>query len=144
MSPTFTGLFTGRLVGIMEKDGYDRLGPSLTGRWFLVPFSDGDAGAHGADAADAAALLLRLADEVKGRNLMSATYPFTYVHTPDDPQMIKLYDPLACGSGCSSGSPMPWWVVSRVAPSADELASLRGAFAGADTPFWKKLIPWRA
>ena len=140
MSHAFTDLFTGRLAGIMERTGYDRLGPSLTGRWWVTPFMDDEALPYEADASDVAALLLRLADEVAARKLMEATYPFTYVHTLDAPQMIKLYDPLACGSGCSTASPKPWWVISRVAPTTEELASLRGSFAPSPRPFWKKLF----
>ncbi|MBI5815518.1 MAG: hypothetical protein HZB29_07890 [Nitrospinae bacterium] len=124
MSAEFTELFTGRLEGILSEEGYISLAESLEGDWTAVNFTQGLVEAI--DAGKAAELLRGLHAEVKARRMINIAYPYTYVHTPESPRMIKTYDPSSCGGGCSAtASPDPWWVLSRVKPSAGEIESLK-------------------
>jgi hypothetical protein len=125
----YTGWFDGRLVGLMSEADYDRLAARLAGAWIGLHFADPTAQPASMTATDVAARLVRLKEEVAARKLLSVAFPFTYVRDPDAPTMIKLYDPRACGSGCSTSSPQPWWVFSTVAPSGAEVADLRRRFA---------------
>lgn len=39
-----------------------------------------------------------------------------YVHTPDVPSWIKIYDPRKCGSSCSVTTPPAWWEMELADP----------------------------
>ncbi len=55
---------------------------------------------------EASIFLTERADEIKTRKLGAG---WVYVHTPDSPSWIKIYDPLKCGSSCSMTTPDAWW-----------------------------------
>lgn len=122
MAETFSELFKGRLDGVMSEEDYERLAGGLDGRWFAVEAGSG--AVMELSGAEAGERLLGLRDEVRARNMLSAKFPYTYVHTPSAPKMIKTYDPLKCGSGCSTSSPDPWWVFSAVRPAPEEIERL--------------------
>jgi len=124
MSDSFTGIFTGRLEGILSEEGYSALAASLKGEWLAIKFAEGAIERRVGEWVGET--LEKLRAEVKARRMMNISFPYTYVHTLDNPKMIKIYDPSCCGSGCSStSSPDPWWVFSAVEPGDGELEALR-------------------
>ncbi len=121
-SYSFTQLFRGTLRGLRTEEEYEALAKSSVGTWFASKFGDGDV--KKIDGSEVCRMLLESKDMVKKRNMLNITFPYTYVANPEEPQMIKIYDPLQCGSGCSTSSPDPWWVFSRVEPAEEELRDL--------------------
>ena len=125
MNESFIELFRGRLIGVMSEDEYDALAGSLDGAWIAVDFSADEARVSSVSGEEAGKMMADMRDEIKARNMLNVTYPYTYVHTPEAPRMIKLYDPRRCGSGCSTSSPDPWWVFSTTPPAEAELEELK-------------------
>lgn len=127
MTLSFADMFRGPLRGIRSEEEYESLAKSLTGMWSAIKFAGGENGILAVDGAKAGDMMIALRDEIKLKKLLSGAIPYTYVHTPDSPKMIKLYDPLKCGSSCSAGSPEPWWIFSTVEPEEGELETIKKA-----------------
>lgn len=138
---SFVTLFTGKLRGILKEDKYIELAESLSGSWFAITFENGGSKIEVIDEEGVKTRMLSMLDEVRSKNLLNSTFPYTYVHTPDDPQMVKMYDPIKCGSGCGPyGAPPPWLVLSKVEPTMEELEALAPKDEKKENGFFKKMI----
>jgi hypothetical protein len=58
-----------------------------------------------AEGGEAAAFLTEWSEEIKTRGNGAG---WVYVHTPDSPSWVKVYDPLKCAS-CGTRTSKPWW-----------------------------------
>lgn len=140
MRETFLELFKGRLFGVMSEEDYDALAASLTGEWIAVDLGAGEVRVVEMTGSEVGDTMRELRDKVKSRNMLNVTFPYTYVHTPRAPRMIKLYDPINCGSGCSTSSPDPWWIFSVVRPERSELDSLNRPGQKEKPNFFRRLL----
>ncbi len=137
---SFGALFSGRLRGLLAEDEYERLAQSLSGPWFAVTIDNGAGRVEQIDDKSARARMLSMLGDVKSKNLLSATFPYTYVHTPENPQMVKMYDPLQSSACGSSGKPVAWLVLSKVKPTPGELEAMAPEEKKKKSGFLKKII----
>ncbi len=87
-------------------------------RWHYVYTQTDDE--KGEMDADAAALFLKeRMDEIKNLDKICGWF---YVHTKDEPSIIKIYHPRMSGGGCSLTTPPPWIIVSKEKP--EDIADL--------------------
>ncbi|MDH5680438.1 MAG: hypothetical protein OEZ36_02545 [Spirochaetota bacterium] len=121
---SFKEIYLGSFRGMTKEESYIQLTENLTGTWYsFEPDSDLP---HVTEipASELKDTLVSLANIIKARKISHITHPYTYVHQPEDPLMIKLYDPRRGGSSCSIQSPPPWYLFSRVPPAEAELKEL--------------------
>ncbi|VAX16502.1 hypothetical protein MNBD_NITROSPINAE02-189 [hydrothermal vent metagenome] len=137
---SFGALFNGSLRGLLAEDEYKKLAQSLTGSWFAVTVDDGAGRVETIDDKAAAARMLSMLGDVKSKNLLSATFPYTYVHTPENPQMVKMYDPLQSSACGSSGRPVAWLVLSKVKPTPEELEAMAPKEKKKESGFFKRIM----
>ncbi len=126
INESFYNLNTGTLQGIQDEDQYIRFIESLSGDgvWYSLDFLDDEIHVEQIDTRQLQEIMRSMYDEVKSRK-QSANYPYTYIHTPELPNMIKLYDPGKSGSSCSVTSPEAWRIFSILEPTKEDLESFR-------------------
>lgn len=106
-SKALTGLLTWeRVETLIEK--IKSLGP-----WHIHSPMQGMESLFAAGGEEAAAFLAERSEEIKARKHGAG---WIYVHTPDDPSWIKIYDPMKCGSSCSMTTPDAWWEMELTDP----------------------------
>ena len=122
----FHSLNTGTLRGIQDEDQYIRFVESLSGDgvWYVLDFLDDEIHVEQIDTHQLQEAMRSMHAEVKSRK-QSSNYPYTYIHTPELPKMIKLYDPMKSGSSCSVMGCEPWRIFSIVEPQKEDLESFR-------------------
>jgi hypothetical protein len=65
------------------------------------------------DAGEAADFISERMEEIKKLDKICGWF---YVHTKDEPSIIKIYHPRMSGGGCSISTPPPWIIVSKEKP----------------------------
>ena len=71
------------------------------------------------DAGRAANFLKERMDEIKKLDKICGWF---YVHTKENPSVIKIYHPRMSGGGCSISTPPPWIIISIEKP--EDIADL--------------------
>ncbi len=71
------------------------------------------------EPAEAAAFLSKIMDEIKKLDKICGWF---YVHTKENPGVIKIYHPKMSGGGCSLFTPPPWIIMSIEKP--EDIADL--------------------
>jgi hypothetical protein len=126
MNPTFLAMYRSMLEGVLSDTGYIDLVDSVRGEWYGFDYQ----ALLAAGVENEIPLLLEnevrerlisLLDSVRARRLATISYPYAYATDLKKPDLIKVYDPSRCGSSCSTKSPDPWWIFSRIRPSCEEL-----------------------
>jgi len=136
----FARRMNGTLVGMLHWDQLDALWQRLRARpqgWYLC--QPGEAAPTGPlDAAQLHRFVTEL-DALLRREHRQAYCGIVYADRPDEPELIKIYDPANLGSACScSATPIqPRWVLSRLAPER-----FGGQAAAPETRprWWKRLF----
>ncbi len=123
---SFHSLNTGTLRGIQDEDQYIQFVEGLSGDgvWYMLDFLDDEIRVEKIDTRKLQEAMRSMYAEVKSRK-QSGNYPHTYIHTPELPKMIKLYDPMKSGSSCSVTSPEAWRIFSVVEPQKEDLECFR-------------------
>ncbi len=121
----FMYIYNDFFKGIIKEDDYIHFVSTLSGNWFALDFNQDELGIQIINDSQLHELMNDLYKLVKEKKITHVTHPYTYVHQPDNPQMIKLYDPRKGGSSCSIQSPDPWWVFSTMEPTIDDLSILK-------------------
>lgn len=138
----FSEAFSGFLSGIMRwpelDDLWSRLRAAPGGHWYIYavgePPPTEPAGRE---------QLHRFIDELDAllRREHDADYcGIVYVDDPDQPALVKVYDPNNLGSVCGPGSlppPLPGWVLSRMPPAA---LQPQQPVTGARRRWWQRLF----
>ncbi len=70
-------------------------------------------------AGEAADFISERMEEIKKLDKICGWF---YVHTKDEPSIIKIYHPRMSGGGCSLTTPPPWIIVSKEKP--EDIADL--------------------
>ncbi len=117
------------LTGLLSWEGVDALIEKVRsiGPWYIHAPAEGLPSVFSAAGDDAAQFLLERTEELKSRQRGAG---WIYVHTPDAPTWIKIYDPAKCGSSCSTSTPPAWWEMNVDDPRhrlADEAVPQRKA-----------------
>ena len=98
-SKPLTGLLTwGPADELIERIKF--IGP-----WYIHSPEKGMETLFVAEADEASAFLAARIQDVKNRKQGAG---WIYVHTPDSPSWIKIYDPYKCAS-CGTRTPQAWW-----------------------------------
>lgn len=95
------------LTGLLSWEPADELIERIRaiGPWYIHSPEKGFKTLFVAEAGEAAAFLAARIEDVKDRKQGAG---WVYVHTPDNPSWIKIYDPWKCAS-CGTRSPKAWW-----------------------------------
>jgi hypothetical protein len=118
-SAIFEHRFTGRFIGMRRWSDYDRLAERLVRSpegWYVYMIGREPPSAP-ADAVDLAEFVRSITDLIKSEH--DEKYcGIVYVDDPEQPSMVKIYDPNHLGSSCGSGGErvLPGWVLSRWRP----------------------------
>ena len=117
MAESFKELYQGRLEGFLFEKQYDAFVDSLSGNetWYRYEFANGDLNFSETTMTGVKDQLLEFRHMISARKQHN-TFPFTYVHNTSSPNLIKVYDPIKCGSSCSLTTPDPWWIFTRIRP----------------------------
>ncbi len=96
------------LTGLLSWERVDALIEKVrsAGPWYIHAPAEGLPSLFSAEGDDAADFLAARTEDLKARRSGAG---WIYVHTPDAPQWIKIYDPAKCGSSCSTTTPAAWW-----------------------------------
>jgi hypothetical protein len=96
------------LTGLLTWERVDKLIDDIQsiGPWYIHSPGNGLESLFVAQGEEAAAFLAERSSEIKARKHGAG---WIYVHTPDTPLWIKIYDPMKCGSSCSMTTPDAWW-----------------------------------
>ncbi len=122
-----------QLTGLLSWKPADELIERISsiGPWYIHSPEEGMETLFVAEAWEAAAFLAARIDDVKNRKQGAG---WIYVHTPDAPSWIKIYDPYKCAS-CGTRSPKAWWEM--------ELEDPREKYpTEAPVPGRKSLLEW--
>ena len=105
------------LTGLLTWEPADRVvaGVRERGPWYIHSPERGLDTLFVAEAAEAAAFLEARIEDVKKRDMGAG---WVYVHTPDQPSWVKIYDPYKCAS-CGTRSPKAWWEMRLDDPRED-------------------------
>jgi len=109
------------LTGLLNWERVERLIERIRplGPWYIFSPMEGADSLFEAGGEEASFFLAERTEELKRRPYGPG---WIYVHTPDAPSWIKIYDPCKCGSSCSMTTPPAWWEmdltdpVDRIAP----------------------------
>jgi len=95
------------LTGLLTWEPADELVKRVgtQGPWYIHSPEKGVETLFVAEAEEASTFLAAIIEEVKNRKRGAG---WVYVHTPDRPSWIKIYDPYTCAS-CGTRSPKAWW-----------------------------------
>ncbi len=103
--------------GLLEWDDVEQLINRVKNsmeQWSFVYTQDEDE--KGEMNADSAADFLRARmSELKKLDKICGWF---YVHTKEEPSIIKIYHPRMSGGGCSRTTPPPWIIVSKEKPES--------------------------
>lgn len=121
---SFLDYYNGSLSGILNEKLYLQLIKAITGKWFHLDFSLDKFQVSPLPAEKVASTLLSMQKKIREQEIINMTYPYTYIYKKDNPEFIKTYDPLRCGSSCSLHAPDPWGVFSKIPPTKEELKIL--------------------
>ncbi|NOY53173.1 MAG: hypothetical protein GXP58_06070 [Deltaproteobacteria bacterium] len=88
------------------------------GPWYIFSPAEGVDSLFEAGGEEASRFLVARTEELKARPYGPG---WVYVHSPDAPSWIKIYDPCKCGSSCSITTPPAWWEMDLIDP-ADRIA----------------------
>ena len=137
----FLHRFNGRLVGIRRWRDLDHLVARLHGSpngWFVYLVGEAPP-EQPRDASD----FLRFVDQTRSMLRRDHDHDFcgiVYVDDPENPGLVKIYDPNSLGSACSSSSQpvLPGWVLSRWPPVSVGQGS---PIAANRRRWWRRLFP---
>jgi hypothetical protein len=118
--------YRGYFAGILKWEELDLLWQTVNNsnrQWYLY--------AVGAEpptepvASEQLAHSLREIDQLLRREHAESYCGIVYVDSPENPQMIKIYDPDNLGVSCgfSKNPPLPGWIVSTIPPAPIESAA---------------------
>ena len=124
MSDDFLTTYNGLLEGVLSDTQYKSLCECVHGDWFSIEVSSEEKIVKSISGEEVKSLMFSLLDIIQKRNMVSSNYPYTYAKNIQDPILIKVYDPMKCGSSCSTSSPDPWWIFTKIKPEDDELMTL--------------------
>ncbi len=95
------------LTGLLTWEPADKLVTRIRtrGPWYIHSPEKGMETLFAAEAVEASTFLAARIEDVKNRKRGAG---WVYVHTPDNPSWIKIYDPYQCAS-CGTRSPKAWW-----------------------------------
>ncbi len=104
------------LTGLLTWERVDELIEKVRslGPWYIHAPEQGKESLFTAEGDEAAFFLSERTRELKTRPHGPG---WIYVHTPDSPSWIKIYDPCKCGSSCSMTTPKAWWEMELEDPS---------------------------
>jgi hypothetical protein len=117
------------LTGLLTWERVDELIGKIRslGPWYIHSPADGMESLFTAGGSEAADFLTGRSEEIKARKHGAG---WVYVHTPEAPSWIKIYDPMKCGSSCSMTTPNAWWEMDLEDPrekiSCEEPAAEKG------------------
>ncbi|PIV85672.1 MAG: hypothetical protein COW52_00990 [Nitrospirae bacterium CG17_big_fil_post_rev_8_21_14_2_50_50_9] len=102
------------LTGLLSWEPVDELieRTRSIGPWYIHSPEKGMETLFVAEAGEASAFLAARIEDVKNRKQGAG---WVYVHTPDTPSWIKIYDPYKCAS-CGTRSPKAWWEMALEDP----------------------------
>ncbi len=108
------------LTGLLNWERVDELIERIKplGPWYIFSPTEGLESLFEAEGEEASRFLADRTEELKTRPHGPG---WIYVHTPDAPSWIKIYDPCKCGSSCSVTTPPAWWEMELTDPR-DQLA----------------------
>jgi len=124
MENTFTAVYRGILEGVLSDTQYKSLCESLNGDWYALDFTSENRSLQSFSGDELKSHMYSLLDIVQKRNMVSVNYPYAYAKNINDPILIKVYDPMKCGSSCSTSAPDPWWIFTKIKPEIEELRGL--------------------
>jgi len=103
------------LTGLLSWEKVDALIERIKplGPWYIFSPMKGMESLFQAEGEEASRFLAARTDELKTRRHGPG---WIYVHTPDAPSWIKIYDPCKCGSSCSVTTPPAWWEMELTDP----------------------------
>ncbi len=116
---SFSSLYKGTFNGIIKEKDYENLANSLNGKWTSIEFDNSNANITFTSAEKITDIMLSIKNNMQSN---SQPIPYTYVHTKDEPKIIKIYK--TGGSSCSRGTANPYWVFTNVAMSKEELKNI--------------------
>jgi hypothetical protein len=96
------------LTGLLHWQRVDDLVKQVKamGPWYVHSPEQGNDSLMVLQGNQAGDFLAQRAEDIKTRRCGAG---WIYVHTPKNPSWIKIYDPLKCGSSCSTTAPDAWW-----------------------------------
>ncbi|MEK6776368.1 MAG: hypothetical protein AABY87_05745 [bacterium] len=106
------------LTGLLSWEPADELIERIRsiGPWYIHSPEKGMETLFVAEAGEASAFLAERIEDVKNRKQGAG---WVYVHTPDAPSWIKIYDPYKCAS-CGTRSPKAWWEMALEDPREEQ------------------------
>ncbi len=125
------------LTGLLSWEPVDKLIERIKtiGPWYIHSPQEGMETFFVAEADEATAFLAERTEDVKSRERGAG---WIFVHTPDNPSWIKIYDPYKCAS-CGTRTPKAWWEMKLEDPR-DELPA-KPVVRGRKSPLdWFKKI----
>ena len=121
MSETFLTIYRGMLEGVLSDIQYRALCESVHGDWYAIDYFSEDRVLQKFTGEELQEHMFSILDTVQKRNMVSVNYPYTYAKDIKNPVLIKVYDPMKCGSSCSTSAPDPWWIFTKIKPEDNEL-----------------------
>ncbi|MFN3593431.1 MAG: hypothetical protein ACK4TK_01950 [Thiobacillaceae bacterium] len=119
VNPAFDALFNGTLVSLLTWEQLDRFWERLdpSGGWYL--YALGEPRPNAPAAAAQVQAFIREIDALLRREHHEDYCGIVYTDDPQNPQLVKIYDPNHLGSSCGSSKTriLPGWVMSRMPPS---------------------------
>lgn len=144
MHPSFETLLASRFDGMIRLTDVERLQQTVAHHdgWFLLnpPGPWPDQTVSGSQAAQHLSVLVE--EILKEERGVWST--MIYVHSSEDPTLIKVFHPRRAGCGCGpSAGVKPWWVFSRVppAPVPEWQEEFTCAVSGGEkSAWWRKIL----
>ena len=124
MSDTFLNTYRGMLEGVLSDTQYKALCESVNGDWYAIDFFSEERLLKKFTGEELKKHMYSLLETVQKRNMVSVNYPYTYAKDLKNPILIKVYDPMKCGSSCSTSAPDPWWIFTKIKPEDNELEEI--------------------
>ncbi|OIP60726.1 MAG: hypothetical protein CO150_01480 [Nitrospirae bacterium CG_4_9_14_3_um_filter_53_35] len=103
------------LTGLLTWERVDELIEKIKmiGPWYIHSPEKGMKSLFLSKGSEASLFLSDRSEEIKSRKHGAG---WIYVHTPEAPSWIKIYDPMKCGSSCSMTTPKAWWEMTLMDP----------------------------
>lgn len=126
MSQNFSDLYKSILEGVLSADAYEKLVSNVGDTTWYGMENTGteEMELQTLNGQQTRSILEECLASVQKRNLVSTNYPYTYAKDVENPLLIKVYDPMKCGSSCSVTAPAPWWIFSTIKPEQSEIDSI--------------------
>ena len=119
------------LTGLLSWEPAEELVEKIRsiGPWYIHSPEQGEESLFVAEPEEASAFLAARIEDVKGRGQGAG---WVYVHTPERPSWIKIYDPWKCAS-CGTRTPKAWWEMTiqdagESLPAEPSAAARKGLF----------------